>query len=450
MKSGALSFRAFWIKQAHQLPEEPGVYLMKDASGEVIYVGKAKRLKTRVASYFQEKNSDYRAFIRLLEGLLDDMETFVTTSEKEALLLERELIRRHQPRFNVIWRDDKQYLCLRVDTRHEYPWVQVVRNMAKDGARYFGPYHSATAARSTLRVVNRHFQLRTCRDSVLYNRKRPCLEYQIGRCPAPCVIDVDRKEYKKNVEDVLLFLEGRGKELAQKLREKMYRASGEQAYELAGRCRDQLAAVEKSLEGQKIASPTLRNQDIVALYREGLDVTVAVMEVRNGRVEHVVTAFREQVLISDDELLESFLLERYEGLIDKGSGPPPEIVLSRPIKHSELITEYLSGLSARSTKIVVPKRGERRALLELCEKNARHGFFEKRQKSGVTTSTLSELKDALGLKRVPRRMECFDISNLGSTAVVASGFTLKMVSQKSRCTAATRSGISRNKTTLRR
>ncbi|MEO1335527.1 MAG: excinuclease ABC subunit UvrC, partial [Myxococcota bacterium] len=277
------SKRAKWLERAKGLPTQPGVYLMKDDRGAVIYVGKAKNLKSRVSSYFQEGTSDYRAFIGLLSTMLADLETVVTRTEKEALILEREMIRRHEPRFNIIWRDDKQFLCLRVDPTHEYPGVQVVRNMGDDGARYFGPFHSASAARQTLRVVNRHFQLRTCRDSVLYKRKRPCLEHQIGRCPAPCVYDINRDRYQENVDDVLLFLDGKGAELADRLEDRMLAASSREEFEVAAHYRDQLKAVQRTLEKQQVTLSKLVDQDAFGLYREGDHVCVALVEVRAGR-----------------------------------------------------------------------------------------------------------------------------------------------------------------------
>src|SRR5690242_17937218 len=187
------------------LPTEPGVYLMKDRRGEVIYVGKAINLRNRVRSYFT-RTGDARAFVSLLDQFLGDLETVIVHNEKEALLLENELIKKHKPRFNVLLKDDKQYISLRLDRKQAYPRLEVVRRYEKDGARYFGPYSSASAIRETLRVINRYFRLRTCTDHVLANRKRPCLLYQIGRCPAPCVHPVSPEEYRKSVDEVAMFL----------------------------------------------------------------------------------------------------------------------------------------------------------------------------------------------------------------------------------------------------
>jgi len=405
-----------WLERTRDLPRGPGVYLMRSGDGEVVYVGKAKNLRNRVRSYFQEGTSDYRAFIGLLGRLLDDIETIVTTSEKEALLLERELIRKHEPRFNVIWRDDKQYLMLRIDPKHEWPWVQVVRNAKPDGAQYFGPFHSASAARQTLRVVNRHFQLRTCRDSVLYHRSRPCIEYQIGRCPAPCCKDIDRDEYAQSVNDVVLFLEGRKEQLADRLRERMWSAANRTDYEVAAHYRDQLRAVEKTLERQHVAAGELVDRDVFGVFREQPDLCIAVVEVRGGRVTNVSHHSFEQVSTSDAEALESFMLQRYEG----EGGPPPEILVPIDLDAADVIQEILGERRAGRVRVVRPQRGEKVRLIELANDNAEHGLSEHRLKSGAMERTLKALRQGLGLRRLPLRIECFDISNFGHQAIVGS------------------------------
>ncbi|MCK6551613.1 excinuclease ABC subunit UvrC [Myxococcota bacterium] len=413
--------RATWLKRAGELPETPGVYLMKDADGKVVYVGKAKNLKSRVRSYFQEGTSDYRAFVGMLSGILADLETVVTRSEKEALLLERELIRKHEPRFNVIWRDDKQFLCLRIDTSHEYPWVQVVRQMGKDGARYFGPFHSATSARKTLRVVNRHFRLRTCRDSVLYNRTRPCLEYQIGRCPAPCVFEIDRAKYREGVDDVLMFLEGKGEELVSRLEERMWGAAERMDYEVAAHYRDQIAAVNRTLEKQQIASASLLDQDVFGLHREGRELCVSVLEVRRGRVENVTSHFFEEAHFDEGRMLESFLLQRYADELDGTEALPGEILVPIELEGADALSELLSEKRGAKVVVKVPQRGDRAGLLEMAKDNAAHGFAEKQRTSGVLERTLQGLKDKLRLRNFPTRIECYDISNMQGGQIVGSG-----------------------------
>ncbi len=410
--------RAGWLERTRSLPTSPGVYVMKDAAGTPIYVGKAKNLRARVAQYFQEGTTDHRAFIRLLGQLLSDVETVVTRSEKEALLLEREMIRRHEPRFNVIWKDDKQYLCLRIDPAHRWPRVELTRRIKKDGARYFGPYHSATGARQTLRVLNRHFQLRTCRDSVLNNRARPCLEHQIGRCPAPCVLDVDRGLYGESVEDAILFLEGRTDTLAARLEQRMWSAAEELAYERAAHYRNQLQAVAKTTERQGVALSELRDLDAFGLYREGEAVAVAVVELRGGRVEDVHTTVFEEQAADDRELLSSFLLQRAAEAGPRGL--PAELLLPVELEDEDILAEILVEEVGVKPRFRVPRRGEARRLLDLAVDNARHGFHEQRLKSGAAERTLEGLEARLGLSRLPARIECYDISNLGAHLIVGA------------------------------
>ncbi|MCC7386741.1 MAG: excinuclease ABC subunit UvrC [Deltaproteobacteria bacterium] len=410
------SAEASWLDRTADLPAEPGVYLMRDREGQVIYVGKAKSLKTRVRSYFTKGSSDYRAFVQLLGDVLGDIETIVARSEKEALLLERELIARHTPRFNVIWRDDKQYLCLRIDPSHEFPRVEVVRRLGKDGARYFGPFHSATAARQTLRVLNRHFLLRTCRDSALYGRSRPCLEHQIGRCPAPCVFEIDRAAYAASVEDAILFLEGKRSELVDRLERRMWDASERLEYEVAARLRDQVGAVRKTLERQDVALASLRDQDVLGLYREGPDLCVSVLEIRGGRVATINTHLFSDQAAGDEAVLESFLLQSYATRDDV----PAEVIVPIVLEGAEPLSELLSERRGKKVDVLHPQRGERARVLELAQENATHAFFEKRQKSGANRAVLEGLKAKLQLTRLPVRIECYDISNLQGRMIVGA------------------------------
>src|SRR6187402_1738616 len=233
------------------LPVTPGCYLFRDQSGGVLYVGKAKSLRSRVRSYFQAGSSDTRAFVELLPRLVFDLETFVTTTEKEAAILENSLIKEHRPRLNVKLRDDKEFLTLRLDPTQPWPRLDLVRRPESDRARYFGPYHSATAARRTLHLVEKHFQLRTCSDRDFETRKRPCLQYQIKRCSGPCVYDVDASLYEQQVRAVSLFLEGRHDELSDELHVRMRTASEELEFELAALYRDQVQAIESVRQQQR-------------------------------------------------------------------------------------------------------------------------------------------------------------------------------------------------------
>ena len=255
------------------LPVSPGVYLFKDKKGAVVYVGKAKSLRSRVRSYFQEGTSDNRYFIPILQRTLGDLDTIVTGTEKEAAILENNLIKEHRPRYNVKLRDDKDYICLRLDVKEDWPRLWVVRRPTADpggGLRYFGPYHSATAARRTLHLVNKHFQLRTCTDTEMRSRKRPCLQHQIKRCPAPCVLEVDKAWYDEQVRAVAMFLDGRHDELSSELESRMKDAARHMHFELAAVYRDQLSAIDKVREEQRVVSIDDIDRDVLGLHREGI------------------------------------------------------------------------------------------------------------------------------------------------------------------------------------
>lgn len=406
------------------LPAEPGVYLMKDRAGRIVYVGKAINLRARVRSYFARSSSDTRAFVALLDRVLGDIETIVVRSEKEALLLENELIKRHRPRFNVRLRDDKEFLCLRLDLTKPYPRLETVRRPRRDGARYFGPYDSARALRQTLRVASRFFQLRTCTDGVLASRRRPCLLHQLGRCPAPCVLPVDPGVYRQSVDAAVLFLEGRGKHLLDELRTRMRAASARLEFEEAARLRDQCAALERSLERQRVVGPDVGagDQDYVGLHREGERVCLYLLHVRSGRVAggraHVCTSG-----FPDVELVASF--------VNQYSGEEPfsarEIIVPAgavELEGGEARQALEAVLAERAGHPVVltpaPQRGARRELLALAEANAEKALVARRSTEAETELTLERLRQALGLPRIPRRIECFDVSHHQGRALVAS------------------------------
>ncbi|HZI09556.1 MAG TPA: excinuclease ABC subunit UvrC [Myxococcus sp.] len=398
------------------LPTEPGVYLMKDRRGHVIYVGKAVNLRNRVRSYFT-RTGDTRVFVSLLDELLGDIETVLVRNEKEALLLENELIKKHKPRFNVMLKDDKQFISLRLDRTQAYPRLEVVRKYEKDGARYFGPYSSAGAIRETLRIINRFFRLRTCTDHVLANRKRPCLLHQIGRCPAPCVYPVPPEEYRRSVDEVVMFLEGKANELVEGLRLRMKRASQELKFEEAARIRDQLAAIERSLERQQVATTDFKDQDVFAFHREGDRILFYVLWVRQGRLNGGQAFPFGSQEFPEAELLSSFVNLYY----DQGSFVPEEVLLPlEPDDGSGGLEALLSERKGDRVRVLVPKRGEKHGLVLMAAKNAEQAFLERRRTKDETDGVLSRLQQKLGLKNFPRRMECFDISHFQGSAIVAS------------------------------
>lgn len=400
------------------LPTKPGCYLFIDKSGDVVYVGKAKSLRSRVRSYFQESGSDTRYFIPILRKIVADLETVVTATEKEAAVLENELVKQHKPRFNVKLRDDKDFLCLKLDMQKEWPMLETVRRPApEDKARYFGPYHSATSARRTLHLVNKHFQLRTCSDAEMASRRRPCLQYQIKRCLAPCVMDVDRELYAEMVRSVALFLEGRHDELTGELTARMREASRELEFERAAIYRDQLRAVEAVREAQRVVYVKDVDQDVVGLYREGTLVEIELILVRQGRVIDTLSFSLRNMELPDDEVLGGFLNEYY-GVAS--TTIPDEVLVPVLPDGAEGVAEWLSDRRGRKVSLLVPQRGPRADLLKMATENAAHAFREKQRSSDDLEGRLEELRERLRLPTLPRRIECCDISHLGGGDTVGS------------------------------
>src|SRR5215813_10664998 len=403
-------------EKLERLPTAPGVYLMKDRRGEVIYVGKALNLRSRVRSYFG-RSSDTRAFIPFLESVLRDVETVVVSNEKEALLLENELIKRYQPRFNVLLKDDKNFICLRLDPSGEWPRLEVVRHFKRDGAMYFGPYASASSIRETLRIINRYFQLRTCSDHVLHHRRRPCLLHQIGRCPAPCVYDVSREEYGQSVREVALFLQGRGRELLDLLTFRMKSAAQDLRFEQAARLRDQLFAIERSLERQKIAITEPIDQDVFGYHREADRLVVYVLYLRQGRLNGGQAFPFTGQEFPDAELIASFVNLYY----DQDNVLPDEVLLPlRPDDGVQSLQELLTERRGKRVRVLVPQRGEKLRLVEMSAANGRQALLDQRRSKDELEAVLERLRDRLHLSTLPRRMECFDISHFQGASIVAS------------------------------
>jgi excinuclease ABC subunit C len=417
-----------------KLPAAPGCYVFRDKKGGVLYVGKAKSLRARVRSYFQAASTDTRAFIPFLRKQVVDLDTIVTATEKEAAILENSLIKESKPRYNVKLRDDKEFLTLRLSTNHAWPRLELVRRPQPDGTRYYGPYHSATAARRTLNLVEKHFQLRTCSDREIMSRRRPCLQFQIKRCPAPCVYDVDRDAYAQQVRAVSLFLEGRHDELTRELAARMSEASASMEYELAAIYRDQARAVESVREQQRVVAITDADQDVLGIYREGDLVELAVMYVRAGRVVDVASFSNPRVEVPNDEVVAAFVREHYD---EGGSGAahiPDEVILPCLPEGADGVAEWLSerrqlaepsGARAKKAELFAPSRGARKRLLELATENARHAFEEKRRAAEDIDERLARIQERLRLPALPRHIECCDISHLGGEDTVGAVVALK-------------------------
>jgi excinuclease ABC subunit C len=400
-----------------KLPTSPGVYLMKDRSGQIIYVGKAKNLRARVRQYFRP-GDDVRFFVAsgLLGRALAGVDTVVVENEKEALLLENHLIKKHQPRFNVKLRDDKQYLVLRIDPAKSYPRVEVVRHIKNDGARYFGPYHSASSCRETLRTVNRYFQLRTCTDHVLATRKRPCLQYQIKRCPGPCAFPVPEAEYGEQVEDVMMFLAGKNQELVARLTRRMEsKAEGEQ-FEAAGQLRDSIYAVDKTLARQDVVQDSFVDQDVFGFFREADAVEVVVLFVRAGKLVGRRSFRQRDQEFPDEEVLASFVQQYYA----TGTLIPDEVVVPIPLEDAAVIADWLGEQRGRKVKILTPQRGLRTRLVSLAMKNAAAAAVSRSSRDDDARAALAKLQQRLGLRRLPQVIECFDIAHIQGDETVAS------------------------------
>jgi len=414
-----------------RIPMEPGVYIFKDAKAVVLYVGKAKNLRTRVRQYFRP-GGDERFFVAagFLGRAVADLETIVVSSSKEALLLENHLIKKHQPRFNVKLRDDKQYLVLRLEDpttdpeaptakRTLFPRVEVVRNIRDDGANYFGPYHSATSARETLRTLNRHFQLRTCTDHVLETRGRPCLQYQIKRCSGPCAVDVPATVYAEQVEDVKMFLSGKNDELLSRLRTRMVSRAEREDFEVAAVLRDSIAAVERTLAKQHIVQDELVDQDVWGLYREADSVEVVVLFIRGGKL-----VGRRTFSQKDQELPDaSVIAEHVQQYYATGTFIPDEVVVGVEPEEAETLIEWLSTMRGRRVKLVEPRRGIRARLVELADRNAAASATSRKNRDADAESMLAKVATHLSLPRPPRRIECFDIAHIQGTETVASMVT---------------------------
>jgi excinuclease ABC subunit C len=395
-------------------PTSAGVYLMKDAAGEILYVGKAKNLRARLRSYLQAER-DSRPQIKFLMERTSAVETIVTDTEKEALILENTLIKKYRPRYNIHLRDDKTFASLRLDLRDEFPMLEVVRQVRRDGARYFGPFASSSALRQTLKEIYRIFPLRHYPPAKCRQRGRPCLFHQIGQCSAPCHGLISPSAYKRLVNGVLALLEGRKEEVLAVLRQRMKAASELQKYEEAAVLRDHIHAIEKTVEEQKSVRYGVIDQDVVGFFRQEGEVEVVVLFYRQGKL----TARRNYNLnwhLDEDVLLEEFLVQFY----DRDVPVPDEVVLPFSLEGTGLLTEWLTERRGRKVNLVVPQRGERRRLVELANRNASEACQERGSRDEARRSVLSEIMQRLHLHRLPQRMECFDISTIQGQATVAS------------------------------
>jgi excinuclease ABC subunit C len=396
------------------LTHRPGVYRMLDTRGTVIYVGKARDLKKRVASYFQGSRAHDAKTYALLRNVAG-IEVTVTRTEAEALMLEYNLIKQHRPRFNVMLRDDKSYPFILLTTGHRYPRLSFYRGPRTNKGRLFGPYPSAGAVRETLNQLQKLFQLRQCEDSYFENRSRPCLQHQIERCTAPCVDLISEADYARDLEHAVLFLEGRSDVVTQRLGERMEQASNALQFERAAQYRDQLAKL-KSVQSEQLMARSSGEFDAVGMAEDHGIYCVAVMFFRGGRSLGSRNFFPKVVKgAGEDEIIRAFLLQYYAG-----REAPKEILVSRSVPDAAALTELLSEHSRSKVAIKTRVRGDRARFVEMAVTNARHGAELHYQANASHERQLEALAEALELDGPPARLECFDVSHTGGEATVAS------------------------------
>ncbi|HEX8917209.1 MAG TPA: excinuclease ABC subunit UvrC [Chloroflexota bacterium] len=408
------------------VPTRPGCYLFKDTDGTVIYVGKAASLRARLRSYFASPNQQSTK-VRVMMTHAAELETVVTDTELEALILENNLIKERRPKYNVRLRDDKQYPYLCVTMQEPYPRVIRVRQTRKDGAVYFGPYADSGALNETLAVLKKLFPYRSCDLTIPDEAEqpapvldRPCLEFFIKRCVAPCVRNTSRQEYMSIINQVLLFLQGKHEEVLRELKQQMERAAEALNFERAAQLRDQIGAVERVVQRQKITSTRAADQDVVALAQDGAEACVEMFHIREGKVVAQDNYRLEAEDSEPPETLASFLQQYYERAVHV----PRELLLQHDVPDSDVLAEWLASLRGGTVTITVPRIGEKRRLVELVADNAREALEQHKLRwmndAQKTTGALLELQTALGLEEMPQRIECYDISNIQGTSAVGS------------------------------
>jgi excinuclease ABC subunit C len=408
-----------------RLPDRPGVYLMKDARGTVIYVGKAQSLRNRVRSYWQKQS--YGPESQLIRSVIDriaDLDYTMTDSVSEALLLEINLVKRYRPRYNVRLKDDKSYPFIKITWADDFPRVERTRKLPADGSRYFGPYASATSVDEAMNLIRRLFPFRTCTLDIHEGKKaieRPCLLYHIKRCQAPCVGYIGKAEYRADVEQIERFLEGHQEVVARELRRQMEAASEATEYERAAALRDKVKAIERTMESQKMAAHASTEEDVLGLARQDTQAAVQLFAVRGGKMVgrdvYLLDAPRET---EDATVLAGFVKQYYE----RATSIPPAILVPCPPDDTPDVEEFLSGRRGSAVRLRIPQRGEKRDLLELAARNAAETLAREHARwladQGKTLSALEELSEALELPGLPTRIECYDISNFQGAQPVGS------------------------------
>ncbi|MBF0234952.1 MAG: excinuclease ABC subunit UvrC [Desulfamplus sp.] len=419
------------IKEKYDLaPSDSGVYMMKDIRGKIIYVGKAKNLKKRLASYFA-RESGHDPKTTLLVRNIVDFDLIITATEHEALILEATLIKRHKPKYNVFLKDGKNYPCFRIDTLQSYPVLQVVRKIKNDKATYFGPYPSGYSVKKTLKQVNRIFKLRKCKDSQFKNRSRPCIQFQIKACLGPCCNDLPLDVYHKIVSDVTLFLKGRAPDLIKQLKQEMVDHAEHEQFEKAAEIRDTIFAIERSLEQQIVVATDMMDRDVVACVDDRGRAVVTLVFVRAGYVVGTEHYSFDMNWNGNAQIMEAFLKQYYQSGMEQNCNLessqhyqtkfiPQQILVAEDFEDRKILEETLSMIKGYKVSILVPERGEKRRIVEMALNNAQKELAASIARNSENEETLRILQKLVRMENVPRRIECFDNSNIAGTDPVSS------------------------------
>ncbi|WP_299980784.1 excinuclease ABC subunit UvrC [Desulfobacula sp.] len=408
------------LEKYRQTPHRPGVYMMKDTKGRTIYIGKAKDLKKRLSSYFIKKTNHDAKTAALLE-MIKDFEIIITSSGHEAFILESNLIKEYNPKYNVILKDGKNYPLLRIDMNEIYPAIQRVRKIKNDKAHYFGPYSSSHSVNKTLKQIQKIFKLRRCKKTQFKNRSRPCLNFQIKACLGPCCNDVSVVGYKKQVQDAILFLKGRSHQVVKKLKARMMDHSSSREYEKAAQIRDTIFAIENIMEKQVVVSPDMKDRDVIAFAAKKGRVVIIVMAVRSGYLIDTAHYPLDLGFKEPDEVLSAFIEQYYKNT----EFLPSIILLSRKIENTEEMEHLFAKRKGKKVSIRVPVRGEKKRLVEMAHVNASRELEKSLLKEEEERASILMLKELLKMERLPSRIECFDNSNLSGQDPVSSMVVFK-------------------------
>jgi excinuclease ABC subunit C len=413
------------LKKLTRVSNEPGVYLMKDTAGTVIYVGKARNLKKRLSSYFKNSGKlDIK--VSILVNKINDFETVITRTEKEALILESNLIKRHRPRYNVVLKDDKRYPSLRIDLNEDYPNFSIVRKIGQDDALYFGPFASAYAVRQTLRVINKTFKLRKCKAKDFRNRTRPCLHCQMEGCLAPCCLDVDPAVYQEQVNEAIMFLRGRTPNLIRKVKKQMADCARAQEFERAARLRDKIYSLERTIEKQIAVTTDFKDRDVFAVAAATECSVITVLSVRGGFLTGTRHYDFSEIVSSEPEMIAGFVRQYYE----RHAFVPDELLVAVDLPDAELTEDWLRSAKKKKVTILRPQRGEKVRLVNLAEHNAQNELNNLIASRSAEMDLLLRLQKKLKMSKLPVRIECFDNSNISGTEPVAGMVVFEMARAK--------------------